>query len=138
MVKINSAKTTALDLIKKITVDVEQSIPAKEKMLEDIKMMNFKIRPVSGDIFSLAKREIGFVESLWKLGRIEQIIEDKIDTLDESEQDVFLNYLDDIQLRTQKDIASKIEKLPKREQQKMRVLEFEIFKDRFVDQTKLN
>ncbi|HLL61245.1 MAG TPA: hypothetical protein VK338_06000, partial [Candidatus Nitrosocosmicus sp.] len=118
--------------------DVEQSIPAKEKMLEDIKMMNFKIRPVSGDIFSLAKREIGFVESLWKLGRIEQIIEDKIDTLDESEQDVFLNYLDDIQLRTQKDIASKIEKLPKREQQKMRVLEFEIFKDRFVDQTKLN
>ncbi len=135
---MNSIKNKEIDLIRKVTSEVEQSLPAKDIMLQDIKMMNFKVKPVSGDIFSLAKKEIVFLQSLWKLGKIDEIVTDKIDLLDQDEQDVFFNYMEDLQQRTQNDIASSIQQLPKRDQKKMKVLEFEIFKDKFIDKAKLN
>lgn len=131
-------KTTALDLIKKISMEVEQKMPSQIEMMTDIKMMNFKIHPVSGDIFSITKKEIGFIESLWKLGKIEELMTDKIELLDDMEKDVFYNYLDEMQIRTQNNIADNINQLSKKDQRQLKILEFEIFKDRFIDKSKLN
>lgn len=138
MVKINSSKTTALDLIKKISMEVEQKIPSHIEMMNDIKMMNFKIHPVSGDIFSITRKEIGFIESLWKLGKIEEMMTDKMEMLDDSEKDVFYSYLDEMQMKTQNSISDNINQLPKKEQRQLKVLEFEISKERFIDKSKLN
>lgn len=138
MVKLDSKKTNALDLIRKITNDIEKYKPSKEIMMEEIKMMNFKVKPVSGDIFSLTKKDIGFVESLWKLGKVEEMVADKIDNLEENEKDIFFNYLDDLQVRTQQEIAVAISQLPKKEQKKMQYLELEIFKEKVIDPSRYN
>jgi hypothetical protein len=138
MVKINSSKTTALDLINKMAIEVEKKMPSQKEMLNDIKMMNFKIHPVSGDIFSITKKEIGFIESLWKLGKIEEMMTDKIELLDDEEKDVLYSYLDEMQIKTQNNIADNIQRLSKKDQRQLKILEFEIFKDRFVDKSKLN
>lgn len=119
-------------------MEVEQKMPSQIEMMTDIKMMNFKIHPVSGDIFSITKKEIGFIESLWKLGKIEELMTDKIELLDDTEKDVFYNYLDEMQIRTQNNIADNINQLSKKDQRQLKILEFEIFKDRFIDKSKLN
>lgn len=140
MVKVSSQKEklNVLDLIQRISAEVERAEVSKERMLEDIKMMNLKVKPVTGDIFTLTNKDIGFVESLWKLGKIEEMISDKLDLLDEQDKDVFFNYLDDLQFRTQQQIAVAISELPKKERKKMQLLELEIFKDKFIDHTKAN
>jgi hypothetical protein len=138
MGKVTDKKINALDLIARITRDIERDKPTKEVMMEDIKMMNFKVKPVSGDIFSLTKKDIGFVESLWKLGKVEEMVADKLDNLEENEKDIFFNYLDDLQVRTQQEIAVAISQLSKKEQKKMEFLELEIFKEKIGDPARLN
>jgi hypothetical protein len=138
MVNVKSNKINALDLIQKINEDIERHKPSKEAMMEDIKMMNFKVKPVSGDIFSLTKKDIGFIESLWRLGKVEEMVSDKLEHLAENEKDIFFNYLDDLQVRTQQEIAVAISQLSKKEQKKMEFLELEIFKEKIGDPARLN
>jgi len=51
-------------------------LPSLEKMKEEVRMMNFKIRPLSGDVNllrSLDNREL--VSVLWKIGKLDEFFE---------------------------------------------------------------
>ncbi len=126
----NQEKNKALELIKKITIEVENARPSKERMIEDIKMMNFKIRPLVGDIFELVKKEVGFIESLWKIGKIETIVAGGINELNKSEKETFLGYLEDFQNQAKRRISFIAKQLPPEASKNMNVLELEVFKEK--------
>jgi hypothetical protein len=119
-----------LDLIKKITIEVENARPSRERMIEDIKMMNFKIRPLVGDVFELVRREVGFLESLWKIGKIEEIVAGGIAELNDREKEIFLQYLEDFQKQMERRISSVIKQLPPEASKNMSVLELEVFREK--------
>lgn len=123
-------KLTALDLIKKIDSQIEKARPSKEEMLEDIKMMKFKIRPVTGDIFALKDKDIGFLQSLWKLARIEELVAGQVERLSGGEKEIFFSYLEDLQFKTEEKIALAIRRLPVKEKKNIKVLELEVFRER--------
>jgi len=131
-------RNKVLDLIKKITLEIEAAKPSRERMIEDIKMMKFKIRPLFGDVFELVRREMGFLESLWKIGKIEELVSGGVPKLNDEEKEVFFRYLNDFQNQIERKISSIIRKLPAEESKNMRVLELEIVKERKGQKRNLN
>jgi len=127
-----------LNLIKKITFEVEKVRPSREKMIEEIKMMKFKIRPLAGDIFDLAKEEVGFLESLWKIGKIDRIINEGLNELSESEKETFFQYLGNFHHRIEKKLSSAIKKLSPEEIENIKVVELEVFRERKARRKNLN
>jgi len=127
-----------LDLIKKITFEVEKTRPSREKMIEEIKMMKFKIRSLAGDIFDLTKEETGFLESLWKIGKIDRIINEGLSKLSESEKETFFQYLGNFHHRIEKKLSSAIKKLSPEEIENIKVVELEVFRERKARRKNLN
>ena len=62
-------------------------------MVRDIQMMGFKIRPLVGDISAIAKMHDEVVRSLWKIGKIDEIISSSIYELEEDDQERLIDYL---------------------------------------------
>lgn len=122
-------KNKVLDLIKKITFEIESARPSRERMIEDIKMMNFKIRPLVGDIFELAKREMGFLESLWKIGKIEEIVFGGVSKLNDEEREIFFHYLNNFQSQIERKISSIMKQSLPEGSKNAYVLELEIIKE---------
>lgn len=131
-------RNKVLDLIKKITLEVENARPSRERMIEDVKMMNFKIRPLIGDIFELTRKEVGFLESLWKIGKIEEIVAGGINELNNREKEIFLRYLENFQKQMERRISSIIKQLPPEESKNINILELEVFKEKKRDKRDLN
>ncbi|EKE13805.1 MAG: hypothetical protein ACD_12C00810G0003 [uncultured bacterium] len=135
MIKSHSnKKEKAINLIKKLTLQLENTKPSKKAMIEDVKMMSFKIRPLFGDISTLANNQVGFLEVLWKIGKIEEIVTEGIKNLDEEEKKTFFQYLENVQRK----MSFYIDSFPPKNQQKMESLELEIFKDKRRNKDFLN
>lgn len=122
-------KEKAVDLIKKLTFELEYSKPSKEKMIEDLKMMNFKIRSLFGDIAVLANCQNSFLEALWKIGKLEETVAEGINILDEEEKKIFFNLIENIKDRVQKKIYLQVNHSFS-ESRETSVLEIEILKER--------
>lgn len=125
-----SLKSTAMELIKEVRSEVEAKSLTREQMIEEIKMMKFKIRPISGDVFYLIAHDMGFLESIWRLGKIEEIVSQSFKRLDARQKDILSKYLDDLEWRAQQKIISSIENLPYIDQNKVRLIQLEVFKDK--------
>lgn len=126
----NLRKQSALDLIRKVTDEVSKIRPTREEMLGEIKMMSFKVRSVSGDIFEAASRDPGFIESLWKIGKIEEIISSEMHLLDNNEKEMVFRFLDDLEFSAKERINSAIQSLSPEEQEKVKIFKLEIFRER--------
>jgi hypothetical protein len=124
-------KNRALELIKKISVEIENARPSKEQMIEDIKMMGFKIRSLAGNIFELAKREREFLEPLWKIGKIEKIVFGRINQLNDEEKQALFRYLNNFQRQTEERISAQ-------ELTGTGLLELEVLKERIIRKRRLN
>ncbi len=46
--------------------------PDSQKMLEEVQMMNFKVRPLQGDISILNLKDKQLIEALWSLGKLDE------------------------------------------------------------------
>lgn len=123
------SKTNVIDLIKKVDEEIKNIRPEKEKIVQEIKMMNFKIRTLSGDIFTMRKERASFMEALWKIGKIESIVNKALLKLNSKDKKLFLEYFFNLQRQTQEKIASMIEKKSPDDYQDAKVFEFEVFKD---------
>lgn len=86
-------RKTALALIRKMRREVEDVHLPLQTMLDDIKMMQFKIRALGGDISLLTKQDRGFIEAIWKLGKMDEIIMMEAHTLSVDEQKIFFRYM---------------------------------------------
>jgi hypothetical protein len=67
-------------------------------MIKDLSVMNFKVRPVSGDISKLKFDNPDFVYALWSLGKLEEFTSDQIKDLVDDEIDIFFKMIDTLRL----------------------------------------
>lgn len=105
--------------------------PSPEKMMEEIRMMKFKIRPTSGDIASLDLRDIHFIETIWSLGKIDELFQNEYQKLNPKKRGIFFSIFDNLYQKFQSDLNNlnlRKEKSPKPSSP----FEIEIFKERFV------
>lgn len=115
----------------KLLFDFQKSLnqtPNYEKMLEEIRMMKFKIRPIQGNLSEVDFNNKKFVEILWKLGKLDSFFQEKILPLESKDKEFFLNFFESIYSKYQEDL-NKI-KLSKTKFKKTdNLLAVEIFKE---------
>lgn len=90
----NAPSKTALSLIQKMRREIEETQPPLQTMIEEVKMMQFIIKSVHGDLSFLMRKDHTFVTALWKLGKIDQIISTEVQQLDTEEKKIFFNYME--------------------------------------------
>jgi hypothetical protein len=119
-------RVTALELIRRIKREVEHTIVDRDQMLLDIKLMNIRIRQLSGNVSLMEHADGRIIEGLWRLGKIDQIMASEFPRMEEKEQGVFLRYLSFIQEEYYKKAVKSLESLPAEENKNLSSIEFEI------------
>lgn len=120
-------RRTAFDIIKQIHTEVEQPTLSLELMVKDIHMMGFKIRPLIGDISTIAHMHDEVVRSLWKIGKIDEIVSGALYELEEDDQDRLIDYLKRMETEAENSIRDSLER--KKTTSKKQLLKIEVFKD---------
>ncbi|KXK11801.1 MAG: hypothetical protein UZ22_OP11002000247 [Microgenomates bacterium OLB23] len=103
-------RRTAFDIIKQIHSEIEEQTVPIEAMVRDIQMMGFKIRPLVGDISIITKMHDEVVRSLWKVGKIDEIINNYMYELDEDDQDRLIDYLKKMEVEAENRIRDSLQK----------------------------
>ena len=106
--------------------------PSLEQMIADVRMMQFRIRPLQGDIGQINFAHTGFVEALWKLGKMDDFIEQYMGKIDKKQEQTFFNYFDSMYYRLQDELNALNltgQKIVPSSQRKSHI-EMEIFKTR--------
>lgn len=120
---------TALDVIHQIRVIVSAKPRSSQAMLEDMKVMQFKIRPVDGDIGKLNGLDDKLIYSLWKIGKIDELVRSSFKALSHDDKETLISYLREFESRTQQEIMSKSRKR-RDAKSSLEILKLEIFKDK--------
>lgn len=102
--------------------------PSHEKMYEEIRMMRFKIRPISGDISLLQLKNHQLIETLWGLGKLDELFQKEYDKLGNNQKEVFFRLFDNLYSQYQ-DQLNKININKEIKPRLSQVFEMEIFKD---------
>lgn len=121
-----------LNLLQKFQQRIENQ-PTIEKMFEDVRMMSFKIRPLQGDVTLLNLKNEGFIEVLWKLGKLDEFFQKEFHKLKPNEKKVFFRFFDELHQKFQNQLNNihlKIDKLSYTQP----FFELEIFKEKRTPQ----
>lgn len=135
-IKNSKNPSLVLEIINKIKKEIEEVRIPREKMIQELKMMNFKIKPVIGDLFQAAKKQDLFLESLWKIGKIDKIVSFYIDQLSEEEKKILFQYLENFkQTKTINSLPLSEKNSPNEE---ITVLEVQLYKKSSINKKNLN
>lgn len=135
-IKNSKNPSLVLEIINKIKKEIEEVRIPREKMIQELKMMNFKIKPVIGDLFQAAQKQDLFLESLWKIGKIDEIVSFYSDRLSEEEKKVLFQYLENFkQTKTINSLPLSEKNLPHEE---ITVLEVQLYKKSSINKKNLN
>lgn len=74
--------------------DVLDKKPSTKEMKADVRMMQFKVRPLQGDIYDLNFQNGDFIETLWSLGKLDEFFQHHVTQLNEDERSVFYSMFD--------------------------------------------
>ncbi|MFH0773547.1 MAG: hypothetical protein V1922_04525 [bacterium] len=83
-----------LRLFKNFKTDVLDKKQSHEQMVKDVYMMKFKIRPLQGDISKLNFSNSTFVETIWRLGKMDDFIEKHMHKIDKKQEHAFFHYFE--------------------------------------------
>ena len=78
--------------------------PEYKEMLEEVRMMRFKIRPIVGNITEINLKDLHLVETLWSLGKLEEFFDRDYDRLPLKQRNSFLRIFDSIKDRLQNNL----------------------------------
>lgn len=71
--------------------------PSFTEMFNQIKMMNFRFRPIQGSLINFNFKNKKFIEALWSLGKLDEFFIKKIKTLKSTkEKEKFLDFFSQI------------------------------------------
>lgn len=70
-------------------------------MYEEVRMMRFKIRPVSGEISQLDFNNTEFIEMLWGLGKMDEFFQSHINEFTDQEKHTFYRIFEDLHRKFQ-------------------------------------
>lgn len=102
--------------------------PSINTMFDEVRMMKFKVKPISGDISLLELKDNRLIETLWSLGKLDEVFQREFKRLTVSEKEVFFRIFDNLYQRFQNQLNTVHlgrEKKPNTPQ----ILEMEIFKE---------
>ena len=102
--------------------------PSMTQMYDEIRMMKFKIRPMQGDILNVNLQNPDFIETLWSLGKLDEIFQKEYRHLSTKNKQVFFRIFDNIYQKLQSGL-NKIRLRPEKISNLSSVLEMEIFKE---------
>lgn len=83
-----------LRLFKNFKKDVLDNKPEHEQMINEVRMMKFKVRPLQGDVSKLNFSNQTFVETIWQLGKMDDFIERYISKIDKQQEHAFYHYFE--------------------------------------------
>lgn len=117
--------------IDKILLDFQVLLkdkPSYKTMIEEIQMMRFRIRPVSGDALFINIRDIQFVETIWTMGKLEEIVQKEYPKLNGRGKKALFRVFEELHEKYQDQLNKlnlKVEKAPNQPN----MVEIEIFKE---------
>ena len=123
--------------IKTILNDFESLLKLKppiNQMYEEIQMMKFKVRPLSGDVLSVNLKNDQFVSTLWSLGKLDEFYQKKINGLNYKDKEIFNKIFEEVYQKFQADLNRVNIRSMKMIKYKTR-LEVEIFRERKFKKT---
>ena len=126
----SSKKIDAVDKIKHFQERILANKPEIGEMVYDVQMMNFKIRPISGDITELDYGNNDFIDALWSLGKLDEFFRLEFDSIDLDEKDAFFRMINDLRVNFQNQLKqANIQAVDFQDKSMMQLFEIEIIKD---------
>jgi len=132
---------------KKLTKDINSILkdfqnflkkkPTPGEMLDEVRMMKFKIRPVSGDLMSVDLKNDKFIETLWNLGKLDEFYQSEYPKLSRKNKQVFFQIFENLYQKYRNDLnqVDVHQERTSHHPQHPQLLEVEIFKERKVRKT---
>jgi hypothetical protein len=71
-----------------------QNEPPVEKMYQEVQMMNFKIKPVQGDVSIINFNNKQLVGVLWRLGKLDEFFHQEFNELSPQQKKILINFFD--------------------------------------------
>lgn len=105
-----------------------ESKPSIEAMVDEVRMMHFKIRPLQGDVSLLDLREDKLIETLWNLGKLDEFYQKHNNRLTSGQKSIFFNFFEEIYGKFQNQL-NKLNLRSTVEKDVPSTIEMEIFKD---------
>ncbi|MFN4213075.1 MAG: hypothetical protein ACK4FL_03915 [Microgenomates group bacterium] len=102
--------------------------PPLSQMFEEVKMMRFKIHPLSGDINAFNLNNTKLIEILWSLGKLDEFFHHKFKKISTKDKQIFIQTFNKIfwQLQEQlKNVNLKANEFPSDSP----LLELEVYKE---------
>jgi len=126
----SSKKIDAVDKIKQFQEHILANKPEISEMVHDVRMMNFKIRPVSGDITKLDYSNNDFIEALWSLGKLDEFFRTEFESIDSNEKNAFFRMINDLRVNFQNQLKqANIQAIDFKDKSMMQLFEIEIIKE---------
>ena len=82
--------------------------PPVDKMYQEVQMMNFKIKPVQGDVSIINFNNKQLIGVLWRLGKLDEFFHQEFNQLSPQQKKILIDFFPDL---TPYDFLLKIEKL---------------------------
>jgi len=124
----NEKKEDVISLLSYYQKTVIANKPSLEIMLDEIKMMNFKIRPLSGDFSVINGMDSKLIEMIWNLGKLDQLYREKKKLLKSKDRELFMKFFESLHEKFQKDLGSmKFKNVDRSESSN--ILEMEVFRE---------
>ena len=97
--------------------------------------MKFKVRPLRGDVLSVDLKNDQFISTLWSLGKLDEFYQQKINSLNYKDKEIFNKIFEEVYYRFQTDLNNiNIKRSYKTINPRTR-LEVEIFRERKLKKT---
>lgn len=102
--------------------------PTLAIMLDEIKMMNFKIRPLSGDVSIIRAMDSKLIEMVWNLGKLDQLYREKERFLKLKDRELFVKFFESMHEKFQKELGLVQVTVPE-QVESAHALEMEVFRE---------
>lgn len=78
--------------------------PSIPKMVKEVQMMNFKVRPLQGDIAVLNLKNQQLLETLWSLGKLEEFFHKEVVQVPADQKELFFTMFDSLQYKLEREL----------------------------------
>lgn len=106
--------------------------PSYQEMFSQIKMMNFRFKPIQGSLTKINFLDKKFIEILWSLGKLDEFFSKKINQIkSEKEKEKFFNFFSQIYNKYQEKLNNIRPEIIEKTKE-LSILEVEIFKNKKI------
>lgn len=102
--------------------------PSIQDMVSEVRMMKFKVKPITGDVSFLQLNNKHLIETLWSLGKLDETFHKEFRYINANQKEVFFRIFDDLYQQFQSQL-NKVNIKSELKTNLPQLLELEIFKE---------